>query len=466
MRFARRLWITDLIILTGVVFTTQLITFGFGPAVVATRTQFTGAVPYWLFSLVLVVLWMWALALNDTRAPSVIGAGNLEYMRVLGASFQLFGALAIIAFVTEFEVARGYLLLSLPAGVALLELSRWSWRLWLTRQRVTGAYTERVILIGTPESVRRIADELKTRPGLGYTVVGACISTGGRVGAGIADLGSVDDLRHVLIDTAADTVIVASTDGLPTEKVKEISWMLETGRQHLVLAPGILDVAGPRIHTRPVLGLPLTHVETPNFSRGQRWAKRLFDIFAGFALLVVLSPFMLAIGLLVKMSGGPVFFLQKRIGRDGRPFRMIKFRSMTVDAEDRLNEVNERNDTNEILFKRMDDPRVTPLGRWMRRHSIDELPQLLNVLDGSMSLVGPRPPLPSEVEKYADHVHRRFLTKPGMTGAWQVGGRSTLSWEESVRLDLSYVENWSLPGDIVILARTLREVITPGRHAA
>jgi exopolysaccharide biosynthesis polyprenyl glycosylphosphotransferase len=242
--------------------------------------------------------------------------------------------------------------------------------------------------------------------------------------------------------------------------------MLETGKQHLVLAPGILDVAGPRIHTRPVLGLPLTHVETPNFSRGQRWAKRTFDIVAGLALLILLSPFMIVMGLVVRMSGGPAFFTQRRIGRNGRPFRMIKFRSMVVDAEQRLHEVDEFNDTNEILFKRHDDPRVTALGRWMRRHSVDELPQLLNVIGGSMSLVGPRPSLPAEVEKYADHVHRRFLTKPGMTGAWQVGGRSTLSWEESVRLDLSYVENWSLPGDIVILARTLREVVTPGHRAA
>lgn len=464
-RLARRLWVTDLVILSVVVFTTQVLTFGFQNTAVA-NTTLSGVIPYWLFSAGLVVLWMWALALNDTRAGTVIGAGNTEYMRVLGASFQLFGGVAITAFAFQFQIARGYLLIALPVGVALLEASRWLWRLWLVRKRVTGAYSERAILIGTPESVRQIANELRARPGLGYAVVGACISTSGVPGGGIPDLGGVDDLRRALDATAADTVIVASTDGLPTEKVKQISWMLETGRQHLVLTPGILDVAGPRIHARPVSGLPLIHVETPNFSRGQRWAKRLFDLVAGAVMLVLLSPVMLVFVLMIAASGGPVFFTQQRVGRDGRLFRMIKFRSMVVDAEARLHEVNGQNDTNEVLFKRHDDPRVTPLGRWMRRHSLDELPQLFNVLGGSMSLVGPRPPLPAEVEKYAEHVHRRFLAKPGMTGAWQVGGRSSLTWDESVRLDLSYVENWSLPSDIVILARTAREVFTPGHRAA
>jgi lipopolysaccharide/colanic/teichoic acid biosynthesis glycosyltransferase len=215
-----------------------------------------------------------------------------------------------------------------------------------------------------------------------------------------------------------------------------------------------------------VSGLPLTHVETPNYSRGQRWVKRAFDLIVGAVIVLALSPVLLAVGIMIGASDAPVFFVQERIGKNGRPFRMIKFRSMVVDAEQRLHEVNRQSDANEVLFKRRDDPRITPLGRWMRRHSVDELPQLFNVLGGSMSLVGPRPPLPDEVAKYADHVHRRFLAKPGMTGAWQVGGRSTLSWDESVRLDLSYVENWSLASDIVILARTAREVFAPGERAA
>ncbi|KHL00103.1 polyprenyl glycosylphosphotransferase [Microbacterium mangrovi] len=464
-RLARRMWVTDLLVLATVVFGTQLIWFGAGLDTVVTRTPLVTPIPYWVFSLVLIALWMWTLALADTRVPGVIGSGNAEYSRVLDASLRLFGALAIVAFLVKFDIGRGYLLLSLPAGILLLEASRWAWRVWLSGKRKHGAYFERAILIGTASSVRDLADELDRVPGAGYEVVGACLPTAISPRAGVPYLGPIDDLASAVARTSADTVIVAGTEGLGPSKVKEISWALENGPQQLVLAPGILDVAGPRIHPRPVSGLPLIHVEAPNLSKGQCAAKRAFDIVGSAVLIALLSPLLLVIGLVVRVSG-PAFFRQTRVGKNGRRFRMIKFRSMVVDAEARLAEVKGTNDTNEVLFKRRDDPRVTPLGRWMRRHSIDELPQLFNVLGGSMSLVGPRPSLPDELAKYDDHVHRRFLAKPGMTGLWQVSGRSTLSWEESVRLDLSYVENWSLPGDMVILGRTVREVVAPGERAA
>jgi len=232
------------------------------------------------------------------------------------------------------------------------------------------------------------------------------------------------------------------------------------------MAPSLTDVGGPRIHVRPVAGLPLLHVETPTFIGPQLFLKRGFDLVGSFLLVVILSPLLIVIAFWVRLSTpGPVLFRQERVGFRGRPFLMLKFRSMVADAEARLPGLLDRHDAgNEVLFKLQDDPRVTPIGRWLRRYSLDELPQLFNVLGGSMSLVGPRPPLAREVESYEQHVHRKFLVKPGVTGLWQVSGRSSLSWEESVRLDLYYVENWSITGDLLILWRTAKAVL--GRQGA
>jgi exopolysaccharide biosynthesis polyprenyl glycosylphosphotransferase len=285
-------------------------------------------------------------------------------------------------------------------------------------------------------------------------------------------MGTVNAVGRAMLLTGADTVAVTSTDELPPDKVKQISWSLQSGRQHLVLAPSITDIAGPRLHTRPVAGLPLIHVETPRFSKGQLFLKRSVDLVISITGVFLLAPVLLVLALAVRSgSKGPALFRQQRVGRRGEEFTMLKFRSMVVDAESRLHELQrERADSgidagNEVLFKMRNDPRVTRVGRLMRKFSLDELPQLFNVIGGSMSLVGPRLSLPSEVQQYADHVHRRFLVKPGITGLWQVSGRSTLSWEDTVRLDLSYVENWSLLGDVVIIARTARAAIAPGESA-
>ncbi|BCW46659.1 hypothetical protein StoSoilB5_38430 [Arthrobacter sp. StoSoilB5] len=225
------------------------------------------------------------------------------------------------------------------------------------------------------------------------------------------------------------------------------------------MAPALTDIAGPRIHTQQVAGLPLIHVTTPTLEGGQRVAKRLFDIFVSGFLIIVTAPLMGLIALLVKAdSKGPVLFKQARVGMEGSLFQMVKFRSMVVDAEARLSDLQHRNEGKGLLFKIRDDPRITRVGSALRKYSLDELPQLFNIFAGSMSLVGPRPPLPREVEAYEHDVRRRLLVKPGLTGLWQVSGRSNLSWQDSVRLDLYYVENWSLAGDLVIILRTARAV--------
>jgi exopolysaccharide biosynthesis polyprenyl glycosylphosphotransferase len=226
------------------------------------------------------------------------------------------------------------------------------------------------------------------------------------------------------------------------------------------MAPSLTDIAGPRIHARPVAGLPLIHVETPRYQGADRFLKRAFDLVVSAGLLMVLSlPLLVVALLIVSTSPGGVFFAHERIGKRGRPFKMLKFRSMVADADAGLASLLRAQGTDDRpLFKVVDDPRVTKVGSFLRRYSIDEIPQLMNVLRGEMSLVGPRPQVAREVALYDNAATRRLFVKPGMTGLWQVSGRSNLSWDESVRLDLYYVENWSLTADLSIMARTVRAV--------
>lgn len=470
--YSRRLWITDLLALIWSVYGTQLLWFGFGSAQVAMRedSRITD-LSYWVFSGALVIVWMVALGLIDSRSHRIIGHGMTEYVRVADASLRLFGGIAIVAFLTRIDVARGYLLISLPLGIAMLLVTRWLWRQWLNAQRLRGGYSARVLLVGSTDSVAQIGRELNRSPSAGYRVIGACVPRSKDdatvAGTEIPIVGDVTDVERAIRETDADTVAVTSTDQLPPDRVKEISWSLESGKKHLILAPSIVDVAGPRLHTRPVAGLPLIHVETPRYSLGQRFLKRGFDIALSFILVVVLLPLLMSVALAVKWtSPGPILYRQQRIGLHGEPFRMLKFRSMRVGADKELATLLAAQGTSETpLFKIVDDPRITRVGRFIRKYSLDELPQLLNVLTGSMSLVGPRPQIAAEVALYSDAARRRLLTRPGVTGLWQVSGRSALSWEDAVRLDLYYVENWSLFTDVAILARTARAVISPGETA-
>jgi len=260
--------------------------------------------------------------------------------------------------------------------------------------------------------------------------------------------------------TDADTVAVLASPDLGPEQLRRLAWELEPTGADLMVAPSLVEVAGPRLSIRPVSGLPLLQVEQPSFSGGRRLVKDSFDRSVAFIAIVLLSPLLAGCALAVRLtSKGPAIFKQQRIGRGGAPFTMYKFRSMVVDAEEQRAALMAQSDREGVLFKMARDPRITRVGAWLRRYSLDELPQLFNVALGSMSLVGPRPPLPEEVEQYGDDVRRRLLVRPGVTGLWQVSGRSDLSWEESVRLDLRYVDNWSLAADLLILWKTLRAVV-------
>jgi exopolysaccharide biosynthesis polyprenyl glycosylphosphotransferase len=270
---------------------------------------------------------------------------------------------------------------------------------------------------------------------------------------------AIPSILAAIDESDADAVAVSAGVQLHPQTLRHLGWELAARNVGLIMAPALTDIAGPRIHTQQVAGLPLIHVTTPTLEGGQRVAKRLFDVTVSGLLIVCTFPLMALIALAVKLdSRGPVLFRQERVGIEGATFKMLKFRSMVVDAESRLGTLAAQNEGSGVLFKMKKDPRVTRVGGFLRRYSLDEVPQLLNVFAGSMSLVGPRPPLPREVEAYEHDVRRRLLVKPGLTGLWQVSGRSDLSWQDSVRLDLYYVENWSLAGDLVILLRTARAV--------
>ena len=315
-------------------------------------------------------------------------------------------------------------------------------------------------MVGHELAVVGITRQLRRERYHGLEVVGACLPPRHDGNVGVPVFGTFDDVAFAVDAADADTVLVLSCPELDGVALRRMAWQLERDDVDLIVASALVDVAGARTTIRPVDGLPMLHVEHPRLSGGGRVVKEISDRIGAVLLLLAASPLLLGVAMAVRISSrGPVLFRQVRVGRDGREFRMIKFRSMYVDAESRLAELRHLNEHDGVLFKIRNDPRVTPVGRWLRRLSMDELPQLLNVLSGRMSLVGPRPPLPEEVAAYPDDVRRRLAVKPGMTGLWQVSGRSDLAWEEAVRLDLSYVENWSLSLDLVILLRTLSAVV-------
>jgi exopolysaccharide biosynthesis polyprenyl glycosylphosphotransferase len=464
--YSRRIALTDILVLIIAVIGAEAVWLGLGsriPGQAGSAVDVSG-VSYTEVSIVIIVAWLAALAVFDARDYRILGVGNVEYRRIFGASFALFGVIAIVAYLLRIGIARGFISIAFPAGIMLLILSRWLWRQWLVQKRRKGKFLTRVVVVGSKASVENIAAELRRKRSAGYRVVAACLPQPivGTLSDGVTPIiGGIDNVSKVLEDFHADTAVIASSDELSPRRIRQISWGLDPNSQHLLIAPNLTDVVGPRVHMRQVEALPLIDVEIPRYEGVNFYAKRVFDVAIGSIAVLLLSPVMLVVALLVRLdSPGPVLFRQARVGINGQSFTMLKFRTMVVDAEARLAalEKQQRDAGNTILFKMKDDPRITRIGKVLRKFSIDELPQLLNVIGGSMSLVGPRPSLQREVDQYEPHVHRRLLVKPGITGEWQVGGRSNLSWEESVRLDLYYVENWSITGDLLILLKTVRAV--------
>ncbi|GAB3753269.1 sugar transferase [Zhihengliuella somnathii] len=460
---AHRVFIWDAISIVVAVVVAHLIRFGPTSDVplVGSRTVPT----YEILGGLLILLWWLALRIWNSYDSRILGEGSEEYKRVIAASLYLFGGLALFSYALQIDTARGYVGIALPLGLVLLVIGRWTMRKYLLRQRAQGRYTRQVLLIGRPSAVAHLSTSFRSAPGAGYRPAGAIVDEANNSGLDldVPILGyghSVESITRVLDTEPIDTVAISASSDLDPPMIRRLSWELQAREVYMIMAPALTDVGGARIYTQPVAGLPLIHVATPQLEGINAVAKRCSDVLFSSLGLLVLAPLFAVVAILIRIDdSGPVFFHQRRIGKDGQPFSMHKFRSMVVDAEKRLEALQARSEGNGVLFKMKSDPRITRVGAFIRRYSIDELPQLWNVLKGEMSLVGPRPPLPQEVETYEDFVHRRLMVTPGITGLWQVSGRSDLSWDESIRLDLYYVENWSLTQDFIIILKTAKAVL-------
>ena len=410
----------------------------------------------------LAAAWVGMLFATRTYDARVLGVGGDEYRRVVRASVYFWGLVAVGSYMAKFELSRFVLAMAFVVGSFLLLVGRWSARKVLHRaRRRSSAWSHRVLAVGGREEVDALVAELERAPYSGLKVVGACMPAGDDTeGSSVPVVGSLTSVPEAVARLGVDTVAVTASRGLTSGVLKRLGWDLEGAGVDLVVAPALTDIAGPRVHVRPVSGLQLLYVEQPEFT-GPTWAvKEIVDRVVAAVNLLLLGPVMAVIALGVRLSSpGPVIFRQVRVGREGEVFTVYKFRTMVVDAEKHLEALWELSEGNGVLFKLKDDPRVTRFGRVLRRWSLDELPQLWNVLTGTMSLVGPRPALPTEAERWGRSTARRLLVKPGITGLWQVSGRSDLTWEDSVRLDLYYVENWSFAGDIQILWKTVSAVV-------
>lgn len=445
----RRVMLTDLLIAV-LVMTGCLVSLGSGP-VMALLVLLTG------------VVWAGTLALLGGYDRRRLGDGPEEFGTVMRAAVVVIAMMGLLGYSLELFLPRRVVLVGVPLTALLTMLARYGWRRWLHRRRSRGQHSARVLVVGEAGAVHGVVGDLRRETHHGLSVVGACLPIHHAGAEALEDtpvLGVVSEVPQVVVDHDIDTVIVVGAQ-LTGRPLRRLSWALEHTGAELMVAPGLVEVTGPNVTLHPAAGLSLLHVERPSSRSGRLAAKAVLDRVLGTALFLALLPVIGVFALVVRLtSPGPAFYSQQRVGLDGSEFTMWKLRSMVADADRLVPQLADSDEGSGLLFKMRADPRVTPVGRVLRRYSLDELPQLWNVVRGDMSLVGPRPPLPREVAEYHDDVHRRLRVKPGLTGLWQVSGRSDLSWEESIRLDLRYVDNWSPAMDLQILWKTARAVLS------
>ncbi|WP_430741768.1 sugar transferase [Streptomyces sp. P13-3-3] len=405
-----------------------------------------------------------ALAVSRSWAPTVLGQGAEEFRRLGRSLFMATVVLALGGIALTSRNIKLWIFVAVPAIALVTMTMRYLLRLRLHRQRKEGRCLRPVLAAGSPDTVRDLIARTRKYPHLGWRVDAVCTTDGPVVDGGRLDgvpvVGRLADVADHVRRDGFRVVAVTPDPHWSPDRLQRLSWNLEGSDAEMVVAPVLMEVAGPRLHVDAVLGIPLLRVSMPAFTGGRRAVKGVVDRLGALVLLVLFAPLMLLVALLVATdSRGGVFYRQRRVGKDGREFTILKFRTMIPDADRVRAALADRNEGAGPLFKMRRDPRVTRIGAVLRRYSLDELPQLFNVLTGSMSLVGPRPPLPEECAAYGPDIRRRLKVKPGLTGLWQISGRSDLSWEEAVRLDLRYVEDWSLALDTVILWKTLRAVV-------
>lgn len=406
--------------------------------------------------------WVLLIALLWGYSTRQLGVGSMEYKRVFNASLMMAAGVGISSYLFQYPLSRGFYFLFFATGIPLLLLGRYLIRRLVHASRRAGRLQFPVLIAGDLDHIEDVAAVLIRERWLGYEVVGALTTdvSAASTPSGIPILGAPEDAVTMLAESGSTALIVTDGAFRRGRDFNELARELEDVNATTIIVPSLTDISASRMDVRPVAGIPLVHIEQPRAAAAVRWMKRLFDLVGSSVLIVVGIPIFAVTALVIKAEDrGPVFFKQQRAGLHGKPFACLKFRSMVVDAERRLPALRESNEAAGVLFKLAHDPRITRTGRFIRRYSIDELPQLFNVWLGDMSLVGPRPALTAEVQQYASHVRRRLDVRPGMTGLWQVSGRSDLSWDDTVRLDLYYVDNWSMLQDLAILARTFGAVV-------
>lgn len=408
---------------------------------------------------VIALLWLALLVVRGSYDRRIIGLGTEEVRRAVSATLVLFAIVAGLSYLIRADISRAYAFISLPLGLLLVSFSRFGWRQWLYRQRATGKFLSKVIVIGSRRTIQSLADRLKQESFAGFQVV-AQISLP-QSHESVTEVHEwLDRVDEKIISHNASAIAIDPGDDAPYDVIRQLSWRLEGRNLDLLISPGSLDVAGPRLSVRPAAGLPLLHLDEAVLSRAQRASKRCLDIVGSVIAIAFFIPFMLISAMAVRLtSRGPVIYKQLRVGRAGETFIVYKFRTMEFNSDTRLSELRSEHELSDPMFKLVDDPRITKIGGFLRRWSLDETPQLFNVFGGSMSLVGPRPHPLDDVDRYQVDAFRRLALKPGMTGLWQVQGRSDLSWDQALQLDLHYVEKWSIETDLYLLGKTVKAVL-------
>jgi lipopolysaccharide/colanic/teichoic acid biosynthesis glycosyltransferase len=387
---------------------------------------------YGLYSALVPVIWLAVLAARGAYEFRYLGTGTEEYRRLAHSGLVLFLAIGVTSYALRGDIARGYVVIVVPATVGLTALARRQLRAWLYRQRAEGLGLQRVVVVGRADAAVALIDRLRREPEHGLVVVGACVAAEGVGVSHVHDVPVLADpsrMLEIVSEAGAHVVAVTSHPDVSGEALRRLAWELEDRGVELVVSPGIVEVAGPRLSVRPVAGLSLLHVERPALSGWRILLKAAFDRFIAALLLVVLAPLMAALAVAARRStGGPVLRREPMVGAGGRHFDMLRFEAPRPDG-------------------------------WMRRYCLDELPQLLNVLRGEMSLVGPRPMLPADAIVECEDADRRLRARPGLTGLGQVSGLTRRTNEDALNLDLRYIDNWSITLDLTILWRTWRAVV-------